>query len=190
MQTLRHPDGRLRDLRAISLGQRPGRWPSPSMRSASTWKSAPPLPNHPKPTSAVGSRPGLSRQRFRPMPLCGGPVCRWRLRSGRLPSVALSPLTEAGFAPGKPPVICPHIPPPKRLGIWGQSHWQARASTTLRAASFGLSFPLRPLPSGGRASGKKTADRTANVGALAGVSHAAHRRCGRALRQRSSSAGG
>ena len=46
----------LRDLRAGSSGQSPGRRPPPSMRGASTWKGAPPLPNHPRPTSAVGSQ--------------------------------------------------------------------------------------------------------------------------------------
>ena len=44
----------LRDLRAVSSGRSPGRRPPPSMRGASTWKGAPPLPNLPKPTWAVG----------------------------------------------------------------------------------------------------------------------------------------
>ncbi len=34
--------------------------------------------------------------------------------------LALTVPTRTGFAPGKPPLICPHIPPPMRLGIWGQ----------------------------------------------------------------------
>ncbi len=54
MQTLHL---RFRDLRAILLGETPSRWPTPSMRGASTWKGALPLPNLPKPTCAVGLRP-------------------------------------------------------------------------------------------------------------------------------------
>jgi hypothetical protein len=56
MQTLHL---RFRDLRAILLGVPPSRWPTPSMRGASTWKGAPPLPNLPKPTCAVGLRPAV-----------------------------------------------------------------------------------------------------------------------------------
>lgn len=44
----------LQDLRAISSGHCPGRWPTPSPRAAAIWKSAPPLPNHLMPTWAVG----------------------------------------------------------------------------------------------------------------------------------------
>ena len=56
MQTLHL---RFRDLRAILLGVPPSRWPTPSMRRASTWKGALPLPNLPKPTCAVGLRPAV-----------------------------------------------------------------------------------------------------------------------------------
>ena len=42
-------------------GKAPRRRPPPSMRSASTWKGAPPLPNHPRPTSAVGSPSAATR---------------------------------------------------------------------------------------------------------------------------------
>lgn len=50
-------------LRAISLGQNPGRWRTPSMReSTSIWEALSALPNPPGPTLAVGSpavpRPG------------------------------------------------------------------------------------------------------------------------------------
>ena len=55
MQTL-HSLRSFRDLRAILLGVPPSRWPTPSMQHASTWKGAPPLPNLPKPTCAVGLR--------------------------------------------------------------------------------------------------------------------------------------
>ena len=51
MQTLHL---RFRDLRAILLGVPPSRWPTPSMRRASTWKGALPLPNLPKLTCTVG----------------------------------------------------------------------------------------------------------------------------------------
>ena len=54
MQTLHL---RFRDLRAILLGVPPSRWPTPSLRRASTWRGALPLPNLPKPTCAVGLRP-------------------------------------------------------------------------------------------------------------------------------------
>ena len=56
MQTL-HRLRRFRDLRAVS----PGAWPPadgvPVRCAASEWKGALLLPNHPKPTFAVGSRP-------------------------------------------------------------------------------------------------------------------------------------
>jgi len=42
-------------LRAIFPGQDPGRWRTPSMPTASNRKSAPPLPDHLRPTLAVGS---------------------------------------------------------------------------------------------------------------------------------------
>ena len=51
---------RFQDLRAILLGVPPSRWPTPSMRGASTWKGAPLLPNLPKPSLArLGSRPAV-----------------------------------------------------------------------------------------------------------------------------------
>jgi hypothetical protein len=58
MQTL-HRLRRFRDLRAVS----PGAWPPadgvPVRCGASEWKGALPLPNHPKPTFAIGSRPAV-----------------------------------------------------------------------------------------------------------------------------------
>jgi hypothetical protein len=50
---------RFRGLRAILLGVPPSRWPTPSMRGASTWKGALPLPTLPKLTSAIGLRPDV-----------------------------------------------------------------------------------------------------------------------------------
>ena len=60
-----------RDLRAILLGVPPSRWPTPSMRGASTWKGALPLPNLPKPTCAVGLRPAVPVILIGPGPLSG-----------------------------------------------------------------------------------------------------------------------
>jgi hypothetical protein len=178
MQTLHL---RFRALRAISPGQSPSRWQTPSMRDASKWKGAPPLPNHPKPTLAVGSPPGMSRQPFARCPTAGA----------GLPLA--SPFREASVCGAVAPDgsrICPRQtahdpmshPAPQKAGEGMPDHGQARASEVRCTPSFGLSFPLRPRRCGARASGEKTADRTANDGASAGVSHAA-------LRRRSSSAG-
>ena len=187
MQTLHL---RFRDLRAILLGQRPGRWPSPSIPRASTWKGAPPLPNLPRPTLAVGSRPGMSRQPFARCPTAGA----------GLPLA--SPFREAhGVGPygaamcrvcrWQPARNSPHPAAPHEAGQGVGCSLQARTSEVQGTPSFGLSFPLRPQRCGARACGEKTADPEANVGALAGVSCAAHRRrCERTLRQRLSSAGG
>lgn len=81
MQTLHL---RFRDLRAILLGVPPSRWPTPSMRYASTWKGALPLPNHPKPTCAVGLRPTVSVTLIGTGPESGAvPRCRPRQRAIR-----------------------------------------------------------------------------------------------------------
>ena len=56
MQTL-HLLRRFRDLRAVSSGAWPPADDVPVRCAASEWKGALPLPNHPKPTFAVGSRP-------------------------------------------------------------------------------------------------------------------------------------
>ena len=185
MQTLHL---RFRDLRAISLGQRPGRWPTPSMPRASTWKGAQPLPNHPEPTSAVGSPPKPSHQRLDRRPASGA----------GLPLA--SPFREAwigasahcdGPSGADPCRVCrgqtasdlTHDPAPRMAGDHGSDHLQARASESRWLTSNGPSFPLRPRRCGARASGEKTADPEANVRALARVSIGAHQR-------RLSSAGG
>jgi len=186
MQTLHL---RFRDLRAISPGQSPSRWQTPSLHTASKWETASPLPNPLGPTLAVGSRPVTSHQRPDRCPSAGA----------GLPLA--SPFREAhGVGPDGATMcrVCPrqtarHLSPypaPHEAGDLGKNDGQARTSATLRAASFGLSFLLRPQPHGGRASGEKTADQTAKVGALAGVSSGSHRRCERALRRRLSSARG
>lgn len=169
MQTLHL---RFRDLRAISLGQRPDRWSSPSIRSVSTWKGVPPLPNHPKPTFAVGSHPARSRQRLVRCPSVGA----------GLPLA--SPLREAwitGPVGADPRRVCPRqtardlspYPAPHEAGDLGADHGQARASESQRLALGGLSFPLGPRRSGSRSCGEKTADPVAHVGASARISSGA-----------------
>ena len=172
MQTLHL---RFRALRAISLGQSPGRWPSPSLRAAATWKCAPPLPNHPSPTSAVGSRPARSRQRLARCPTVGA----------GLPLA--SPLREVSRGGADAPSryrVCLRqtasdlspYPAPHEAGDMGADHWQARASVSQRLASGGLSFPLGSRRFGARSDGEKTTDPVANIGVSARIRSAA---CGR-----------
>ncbi len=179
MQTLHL---RFRDLRATSSGRRPSRWQTPSLRGASKWETASPLPNPLGPTLAVGSPPVTSHQRIDRCPTMGA----------GLPLA--SPFREAhGVGPDGATMcrVCPRqtasplspYPQPHGGRDMGTEDWQARASESRWLALGGLSFPLRPQRCGARASGAKTADRTANVGALAGVSSGA-------CRQRSSSGGG
>jgi hypothetical protein len=169
MQTLHL---RFRDLRAISLGQSPGRWPSPSLRTAATWKGAPPLPNHPSPTSAVGSRPANSHQRLARCPTVGA----------GLPLA--SPLREVSRGGADAPSryrVCLRqtasdlspYPAPHEAGDMGADHWQARASESQRLASGGLSFPLRPRRFRAHSCGEKTADPVADVRASARISSGA-----------------
>lgn len=68
MQTL-HSLRSLRDLRAISLGQRPSRWQTRS--PAAKWETAPPLPNPLRPTCAVGLRSAARQNRLAPGTLTG-----------------------------------------------------------------------------------------------------------------------
>ncbi len=161
-----------RALRAISLGQSPGRWPSPSLRAAATWKGAPPLPNHPRPTLAVGSRPVRSRQGLARCPTVGA----------GLPLA--SPLRGAwivGPCGAYPRRVCPRqtasdlspYPAPHEAGDMGANHWQARASESRWLASSGLSFPLGPRRDGAQYIGEKTADPVVHVRAWAGVSRGA-----------------
>ena len=169
MQTLHL---RFRDLRAISLGQSPGRWPSPSLRTAATWKGAQPLPNHPSPTLAVGSRPARSRQRLARCPTVGA----------GLPLA--SPLREVrvvGPDGADTNRVCPRqtasdlspYPAPHEAGDLGTGHWQARASEVRCTPSGGPSFPLRPRRFRARSCEEKTADPVANVRAAARISSGA-----------------
>ena len=171
MQTLHL---RFRDLRAILLGGTPSRWPTPSMPRASTWETASPLPNPLRPTLAVGAHPKTSHQRLDRCPTVGAGL------------TMVSPFRE-------PRVIGPDGAN-TRLVFWSQTaennphpaaihkagqvvgcSLQAGFSEVHWTPSHGLSFPLRPQRSGARAFGEKTADLTANVGALAGVSSGARR---------------
>jgi len=162
----------LRDLRAISLGQCPGRWPSPSLRAAATWKGAPPLPNHPSPTSAVGSRPAMSRQRLaRCLTVGAGLPLASPLREVRVGTVRSDDTNR----------VCPRqtasdlspYPAPHEAGDLGADHWQARASESRWLASSGLSFPLGSRRFRAHSCGEKTADPVAHVRAWAGVSSGA-----------------
>lgn len=169
MQTLHL---RFRDLRAISLGQSPGRWPSPSLRAAATWKGAPPLPNHPSPTLAVGSRPAMSRQRLVRCPTLGaGLPLASPLREVRVigPDGAdTNRVCPRQTASDLPPYSAPH-----EAENLGAIHWQARASESRWLASSGLSFSLRPRRFRAQSCGEKTADPIANVRASARISSGA-----------------
>jgi len=172
MQTLHL---RFRDLRAISLGQSPGRWPSPSLRAAAIWKGAPPLPNHPSPTSAVGSRPARSRQRLARCPTEGaGLPLASPLREVRI--VGPVGADTNGVCPRQTASDLPPYPAPHEAGDLGAGHWQARASESRWLASVGLSFPLSPRRFRARSCGEKTTDPVANIGVSARIRSAA---CGR-----------
>ena len=169
MQTLHL---RFRALRAIFLGQSPGRWPSPSLRAAATWKGALPLPNHPSPTSAVGSRPAMSRQRLARCPTVG---------AGLSLASPLRELRVVGPDGADTNRVCPRqtaselspYPAPHEAGDLGTVHWQAHASESRWLASSGLSFPLGPRRFGARSCEEKTADPLANIGASARLSSGA-----------------
>ena len=196
MQTLHL---RFRALRAISLRQGLSRWRTPSMPTASIWKAASPLPNHPRPTrtvgaasdamragmkgspglssspwptSAVGSRPAISRQR----------LARCSTVEAGLPlASSLREVCVIGPDGADTNRVCPRqtasdlspYPAPHKAGDMGADHWQARASESRWLASGGLSFPLVPRRGGAQFFGAKTADLVAHVGAWAGVSNGA-----------------
>ena len=178
MQTLHL---RFRALRAISLGQSPSRWQTRSMRRASKWETASPLPNPLRPTCAVGRRLASAPGTPGPTPPVGIPC---PMSGAGLPGVPrLRTARNDSHGPVLPCRVCRwqtadaiyQSPQPLGGREIGRSHRQARVSTAPWAASFGLSFPLRPQRSGARASGKKSADPVAHVGAWAGVSSGARR---------------
>lgn len=181
MQTLHL---RFQALRAISSGETPSRWPTPSVARCAGTKGPPGLSHSPGPTYAVGSRPELSHQRFDRGPTVGAGLTM--VSPFREPRV-VGPVgaNTSRVCPRQTATVLTCDPAHQTAGDHRSVQWQARASEALRATSHGLSFPLRLQPRGGRASGEKTADPAANVVALAGVSSGACRqRCERALRQR------
>ena len=179
MQTLHL---RFRALRAISLGQRPSRWQTRSMRRASKWETASPLPNPLRPTCAVGWRPASRHPDgiLSPVARAGSPGVP-RLRAARNGASAhcdsRGPVLPCRVCRWQTADVSRQFPAPQKAGEIGRTHRQARASESRWLASDGLSFPLRPqrceraLRSGARASGEKTADPEAHVGAWARVSY-------------------
>ena len=179
MQTLHL---RFRDLRAISPGQSPSRWQTPSMRAASKWETASPLPNPLRPTFAVGWRPAARHPDDIPCPVAGaGMQGASHLRAARNDSRGpVLPCRVCRWQTACDPVS---HPAPHEAGDGMPDHRQARASGSRWLASDGPSFPLRPQPFGGRACGEKTADPVAHVGAQSGISsgvrwHHSHRGAG------------
>ncbi len=166
MQTLHL---RFRALRAISLGQSPSRWQTRSMRRASKWETASPLPNPLRPTCAVGWRPASRLPVGIPCPVAGtGSPGVPRLRAARIVGpVGADPCRVCRCQTACDPVS---HPAPQMAGDGSPDHRQARASESRWLASDRLSFPLRPQPFGGRACGEKTADPVAHVGAQSGIS--------------------
>ncbi len=176
MQTLRRW---LQDLRAISLEQSPGRWPSPSMLIASIWKGAPPLPNHPMPTCAVGSRPERQSQNRDRCPMVGAGLflgLPFRLASicGAASANGHTVPDLRRVCPRQTADVCRQSPAPHKAGDIGGTHRQACASVVLGTPSSGLSFSLRPQPYGGRACGKKATGLLDHAGTWAWVSSGAH----------------
>jgi hypothetical protein len=165
---------RFRDLRAILLGETPSRWPTPSMPRASTWKGALPLPNLPRPTLAVGAHPEPSHQRHDRCPTVGADLTMVSpFRGPRVVGPDGANTSRVCW-----PQTAENNPRPAAHHKAGQGvgcSLQAPLSEVPCTPSTGLSFPLRPQRCGARACGKKTADLTANVGALAGVSSSACR---------------
>jgi hypothetical protein len=181
MQTLRLPAVVLRDLRAIFSGFHPGRRPTPSPPAAAIWKGAPPLPNHPSPTLAVGLLSTARRGGMKGPPgLSNSPVPTSAVGSrptGFCPQRDRCPPLGAGLqraAPLRDPhsagpngasavrqvcrwqAACAVLrePAPSVAQVLDTPHRQARRSATLRTASDTLSFVLRPQRCGARSVGQ------------------------------------
>ncbi len=181
MQTLRLW---LQDLRAISLGQSPGRWPTPSAAMRDGTKGFPSLSNSPGPTCAVGSRPERQSQNRDRCPMVG---------AGLFLALPFRRASICGAVAPDLRRVCPRqtaselspYPAPHKAGDMGTVHWQARASESRWLASSGLSFSLRPqrceraLRSGAQASGKKTVARWPRVSGYLGSGDAGLRPTGR-----------
>jgi len=171
MQTLHL---RFRALRAISLGQSPSRWQTRSMRRASKWETASPLPNPLRPTCAVGLRPASAPGTPGPTPPVGIPCpVAWagvpgvpRLRAARIVGpIGADPCRVCRWQTAD---VSHQSPALHKAGEIGGTHWQARASESRCLASDGLSFPLRPQRSGARACGEKTVARWLRVSGYLG----------------------
>jgi hypothetical protein len=171
MQTLHL---RFRALRAISLRRGLSRWRTPSDARRAGMKGPPGLSNSPRPTSAVGSRPAMSRQCLAQCPTVGaGLPLASPLREVRVvgPDGAdTNRVCRRQTASDLSPYPAPHM-----AGDLGTDHWQARASESRWLASSGLSFFLRPRRFRAQSCGEKTADPVVHVGAWAGVSRGARR---------------
>lgn len=171
MQTLHL---RFRDLRAILLGKTPSRWPTPSLRTATTWTGALPLPNLPRPTLAVGTHPETSHHRLDRCPTVGASLTMMSpFREPRVVGPDGADTSQVCW-----PQTAENNPHPAAHQMAGQvvgCSLQAPLSEVPCTPSTELSFPLRPQRCGARASGEKTADLTTNVAALAEVSSGAYR---------------
>lgn len=134
-----------RDLRAISPGRSPGRWRTPSMLDASRWKGAPPLPNHPGPTWAVGLPAGAHGSLRLARPFAGG------LASGsarRMPRIWWDRSGPDPRPARKLRAACAASPPAADHGAGqaGAWHRRARCSTVWLTVPAGLSFPIPAAP--------------------------------------------
>ena len=161
-----------RALRAISLRQGLSRWRTPSDAMRVGMKGPPGLSNSPGPTSAVGLRPAMSRQRLARCPTVGAglPVAS-PLREVSRPG-ADAP-SRYRVCPGQTASELSPYPAPHEAGDMGTVHWQARASAVRCTPSAGLSFPLVSRRGRARSIGEKTADQMVHVVAWAGVSSGA-----------------
>ena len=165
-----------RDLRAISLRRGLSRWRTPSDARRAGMGGAFALPNPPEPTCAVGWRPATRHLGGILCPVAGaGMPGVPRLRAARIVRpFGADPCRVCRWQTAD---VSHQSPANHKAGEIGETHRQARASTASWAASFGLSFPLRPqrceraLRSGAWAFGENTADPEAHVGAWAGVSN-------------------
>ena len=168
MQTLHI---RFRALRAISLRQGLSRWRTPSDARRAGMGGAFALPNPPEPTCAVGWRPAPRHPDGIPCPMTGagspGVSCLPAARND-----SRGPVLPCRVCRWQTADVSHQSPANHKAGEIGGTHRQVRASTASWAASFGLSFSLRPQRSGARAYGEKTADPEAHVRAWAGVSSA------------------
>jgi hypothetical protein len=166
MQTLHL---RFRDLRAISLRRGLSRWRTPSDAMRAGMKGPTGLSNSPRPTSAVGSRPAMSRQRLVRCPtLWAGLPLASPFREVRV--VGPDGADTNRVCPRQTAIDLPPYPAPHEAGDLGTDQWQARASESRWLASGGLSFPLVSRRGRARSIGEKTTDPVAHVGAWAGVS--------------------